>query len=97
MNLQQFLEEEKFHLLNRISVYEQFGVPMDGYLKDHDTRLINKVLELVQEEVEKELEKWDEQAAELEDGWGNYTICLPWELKEKKIVFSTIIENLKIK
>lgn len=57
----------------------------------------NKVLDEVRNEVEKEIEKWDESAEELEDGWGNYTVCLPWELKEKKVEISTIIDQLKLK
>lgn len=56
-----------------------------------------EVLDEVKIEVEKELEKWDESAEELEDGWGNYTVCLPWELKEKKADISTFINQLKLK
>lgn len=96
-DLKNFLEEEKLILLNRISMYEQFRISMDEYIKDHDTRLINKVLEIVKSEVEKKLEKWDESAQELEDGWGNYTVFLPWELKYNKKDISTIIDNLKVK
>lgn len=102
MNLQQFLEEER----NRYSkeytnIVTEDGMigelEVDDLLEDHDTRLINKVLDEVKREVEKKLEKWDESAEELEDGWGNYTVCLPWELKEKKVDISTIIDQLKLK
>ena len=44
MNIQQFLQEEKLHLLNRIAMSEQFRIPMDGYIKDHDARVINFIL-----------------------------------------------------
>lgn len=57
----------------------------------------NAILSEVEREVEKKLEKWDESAEELEDGWGNYTVCLPWELKEKKLDISTTINNLRVK
>lgn len=70
----------------------------------HEDLLINQaimlrteVLDEVKNSLEKELEKWDESAAELEDGWGNYTVCLPWELKEKKVEISNIIDQLKLK
>ncbi len=81
----------------RNKVYAELSatLPHSKLIQDIRDEERNKVLEQVKTEVEKELEKWDESAAELEDGWGNYTVCLPWELKEKKVDISTIIENLK--
>ncbi len=74
----------------RLSVLKRF-------INEYISKERNKVLDEVKNSLEKELEKWDESAEELEDGWGNYTVCLPWELKEKKVDISTIIDQLKLK
>jgi len=65
--------------------------------KSEERKRVNDILDEVKNSLAKELEKWDESAEELEDGWGNYTVCLPWQLKEKKVDISTIIDNLKQK
>lgn len=96
MNIQQFLEEEFKDYGVRMSEDEdhfEFESPSPSKILD----FANKVLDEVKNSLEKELEKWDESAEELEDGWGNYTVCLPWELKEKKVDISTIISQLKLK
>lgn len=100
-NIQQFLEEERNRYSkeydNLIDDGEIGELEADDLLEDHDTRLINFILSEVEKEVEKKLEQWDKSAEELEDGWGNYTVCLPWELKENKLDISTIINNLRVK
>lgn len=92
MNLQEFLQLEN----------EKFAEAMidkdDWFLSDHDTRLINKVLQLVQEEVGKKLSHSNSCNAhcdcECNQAHTHFDIndC---DCDINKI--STIINNLKIK
>lgn len=92
-DLKNFLEGEETRIKTIIETYQKDLVPFSHFLftemiKDHDTRLINFVLSLVEKEVEKERLKPEHK--------GSYEVTVCGITNEMCDKISTILNNLRV-